>query len=94
LVVRGDRLCGLLTTLRGTEIIQTGSHFNVMTVDLSVVFYGHSNGTLVGDTQECNFTRDRVQRSNLDSLAGVNRHGTQFSGLELDSTITTSSGNE
>jgi hypothetical protein len=94
LLIGHDGLSGLLATLGCTEVVETRAHLYVMAPDLPVVLNCHTNGVLVGDPKECNFTADRVKRTDLDGLTGFNSDSTQFSGLEFDPPIAAGSDNE
>ena len=52
-------------------------------MDLAVVSDRSGNATLVRNTEEGNVTRDRVQRTDLDSGAGLNRDGAEGAVTEV-----------
>jgi hypothetical protein len=66
-----------LTTVSGTKVVKTCANSDAKAMNVAEVGKSLLNATLVWNTEECDVTRNCVQRTNLDVIASLYGDGSK-----------------
>ena len=76
-------LGGPLPAVRRTQVVQTDPECHIVPLDGTVILDRHFDAPLIGNAQKGHIPRNRLQRADLNVVAGGHFHRSQSPGLEL-----------
>ena len=83
ILVRHDDLSSSLTPVIGTQIVKTGAHIDIETVNLPIVRNRQHDRPLDRQTEEGHITRNGVQGADLDSVSRLHLDNAQRTITEM-----------